>query len=75
MDRGDKIFLTVLFSSSILFLAFLIYLSDIQDEKVAADRIRCEAKNGVYLDRTFRSGKSTSHLYTCINKDIVIEDY
>ena len=75
MDNNDKAFLNIVFGSSILLLAFLIYMSVKQEDKVAADRIRCEAKNGVYLDRTYRSGKTTSHLYTCINKDIVIEDY
>ncbi len=75
MDNNDKAVLAIVFGSSILLLAFLIFMSSKQDEKVAADRIRCEAKGGIYLDRTFQSGKTTSHLYTCINKDIVIEDY
>ncbi len=75
MDSQDKTVLVVVFGSSILLLAFLITMSSWQEDKVAADRSRCEAKGGIYLDRTYHSGKTTSHLYTCINKDIVIEDY
>ena len=33
----------------------------------------CESKGGIYLDRTYQSGKYTGHYYTCVKKDSIIE--
>jgi hypothetical protein len=38
----------------------------------AEDLKKCEAAGGIYLDRTYQSGKVTNHLYTCVKADAVI---
>lgn len=33
----------------------------------------CESKNGVYLERTYQSGRYRQSHYTCVKKDTIID--
>lgn len=43
------------------------------DSMVEDMKARCEAKNGVLLERTYRAGKTTASEYTCVKKDTIVE--
>ena len=56
------------------------FMFHVIDEAFEAERVRnehnrqvCEGKGGVYLDRTYQSGRMTNHTYTCVKKDTIIE--
>ncbi len=67
-------------SATILFLvALFAWILDHNSKyyaKVEQDNTKCEAAGGVYLDRTYSYGKnSTGHLYTCVDKSIIIKEF
>lgn len=66
--------------ATILFLvalfAWVLDYNSKYSAKVEQDKARCEAAGGVYLDRTYSYGKNnTGHLYTCVDKSIIIKEF
>lgn len=69
MDKELK-FITVV----VVILVVITILAAMHDVKTSnANRQACEEKGGVYLHRTYSSGKSTGTKYTCVRKDVIIE--
>lgn len=44
-----------------------------QESKIPEMLTACEQRGGILLQRTYQSGKTTSSLYTCIKKEVVID--
>jgi hypothetical protein len=65
----------------LLFVVFgMVFIWNVIDQAYEAERVRnehnrqiCEGKGGVYLTRTYQSGKMTNHTYTCVKKDTIID--
>lgn len=61
----------VLFLTVVIGMAFLFAYE--QNQYVGKLRKECDGLYGELLDRTYRSGKTTGHNYTCINKKAIID--
>lgn len=54
-------------------IAYLLIFSGIKENTQHREAIRrCEEIGGIILDRTYTSGKTTGHSYTCIKKDVIL---
>lgn len=74
-DTEEKFILSVTVIGLTLLIGFAFYYATVSEEQHRVDSINCERRGGIQLDRTYSYGKnSTGHMYTCVKKEMVIEN-
>lgn len=73
LDKTFPIMLGLMMTILVLVIGAAIYCDIVNRNQHDLDRVDCEKRGGVQLDRTYTAGKnSTGHLYTCIRADVIL---
>lgn len=54
------------------FIGIAIYVANEDSNQHEADRLLCESKGGIQLERTYSQGRTAGHSYTCILREVVL---
>lgn len=72
-SNTEKFILACVLIGIPLIIGAAFYCDSLTKEQHRLDAIKCENRGGVQLDRTYTSGKSTGHIYTCVRSDIIVD--
>ena len=71
MYDEDKWFMGTILVLTLVFIGFMVYVVNCADKALEERTLKCQQAGGELLDRTYRVGKHTNHLYPCIDPSVL----